>query len=684
MSGIGSATTSSSGSASSGSDVQYGTNVPPISFPGIASGIDYNSIINKYTQMTLEQETPLQNQITSLNSQQSELLKIQDLIGKFQDTFQAISDPANFTATKPTSSNSAAIAASTIAGTVATPGNYVIDSATLATATQISNDPGANGSFSETAALADAGASITPTNGSGTQGQITINGLQLSYDVNATTLQSFIASNASALASVGVTMSYDASTQAVTITSTQPLTLGSATDQGNLLQTLKLDTAQITDNGGTYTATSTSAIGGINVGAVFNTGQNAGFATAVTSGSFSINGVAFNVDSTTNNLNDILNEINQSSAGVIASYDQATDSVVLTAKADGPQGITLGSSGDTSNFLQAAGFLTNYQQANQLSAGATENVGNSAKIIYTDAAGTQHTVYSNSNDVTNVVPGVSLDLQQAVDGTAVAPVTISVAQDSGALQTAIGNWVTAYNALINEINTATQAPVVGTSTDSTTGTTSGAQLSGGGVLFNNDEVDAIKDQLVNLVSGYMDTGSSSYNSLASIGLTLDSSFSVSSASDTSDSSDSSDTSNSANGVTTQQEDGTSGQLQGLDVSALTSALSADPGAVAQLFTGANSVITQVGSYLTSVAGLPTQLTSGMAGTIPTQSLLSTVQSQNQDQISSLQQQISLITDQANMQADQLRAEFTNSETQIAELQSMQQSLGALGLTGSTS
>lgn len=194
MSGLGSATSSSS-SGSSGSSVQYGTNVPPISFPGIASGIDYNSIISKYTAMTLAQETPLQNQVSTLNSQQSEILKIQDLLAKYQDTFQAISDPANFTATNPTSSNSSAISASSVSGAVATPGNYVVNQATLATATQITNDPAANGTFSDTTALVNAGASITPNNGTATTGQITINGLQISYDVNSTTLQSFIATN---------------------------------------------------------------------------------------------------------------------------------------------------------------------------------------------------------------------------------------------------------------------------------------------------------------------------------------------------------------------------------------------------------------------------------------------------------------------------------------------------------
>jgi len=174
-----------------------------------------------------------------------------------------------------------------VSGTVATPGTYVITSATLATATQITNDSAANGAFSQTTALVNAGASITPENGTvGTTsaGQITINGAVFSYDVNSTTLQSFIADNSAALAAVGVTMTYDAATQEVTLSSTQPLTLGSATDQGNLLQVLKLDTAPITQSGGPYTATSTSSIGGINDGATLNTANNAGFATAITGG----------------------------------------------------------------------------------------------------------------------------------------------------------------------------------------------------------------------------------------------------------------------------------------------------------------------------------------------------------------------------------------------------------------
>ena len=667
MSSIGS--TSTSGGATT-----VGTNPPPISFPGIASGIDYNSIIQKYTDITLQQETPLQNKVTALNNQQAELFKIQDLIAKFQDSFQAVSDPANFTATAPTSSNSSAIAASSIAKSVATPGTYVITKSSLATATQLTNDPAANGAFNPNATLINAGASITPSNGpaGATNGKITIDGVTLQYDVNTQDLNTWITTIANpALAAAGVGASLAYSAGKVTVTSTQPLTLGSANDSGNMLQVLKLDTAQITFGGGVYTATSTANVGGINVGATLGGTGNAGFATAVTAGNFTINGVVFNVDPTANNLNDVLQQINTSSAGVIATYDTANDRIVLTAKNSGPQGISLGKSGDTSNFLQAAGFLTNYTQPNNLSAGSQLAVGKSAHVQYVDNAGTAHDVYSNTNDVTSVIPGVDLKLQQAVDGVLVGPVTISVAQDSTTLQNAIKSFVTSYNAVIDEINTSTQAPVIGTTTSSS-GQSQGQQLTTGGVLFNNQDVLALKDRIVGMVSGFGVTGSTSYNSFASVGLVLDSSFSVAAATSTN-----SQNTTSQNNVTQQTFAGTSGRLQDLDVSKLSAALAADSNAVAKLFTGAPSIVGQLGAYLTSVSGLPTQLTGALAGKIPAQPLFKTLTSTTSDQITSLQQQIKLVTDQANLQADRLRAEFVNSEAMIAGLQSMQSSLGAL-------
>jgi flagellar hook-associated protein 2 len=674
MSGIGSTSTASN------SSTPAGTNVPPVSFPGIASGIDYNAIIQKYTDLTLQQETPLKTNVTNLTNQNAELLKIQSLLGNFQDTFKTISDPANFNATAPTSTNTTAIAATAVAGGSATPGTYTITKTLLATATQYANDPAANGTFNSGVVLANAGASITPTNGTtgpNGKGQLTINGVAISYDVNSTTLTSLIAANSAALSAVGVTLT-DNGNGTVTVTSTQPLTLGAASDSGNLLQVLKLDTAPIAVAGGTYTATSTSKIGGINLGATFNTSNNAGFATAVTSGTFSINGVHFTVSASGNNLNNMISQINASSAGVVASYDQANDRVLITAKASGPQGVSFGAAGDTSNFLQAVGFLANAGTPNVFSAGAATTVGKSAEVDYVDNAGTAHVAFANSNTVTNVIPGVSLALQQAIGGaTGIAPVTISVAQDTTALTTAIGAFVTAYNAVIDEINSATVAPVVGSTTSSSTGTTSSQQLTTGGTLFNNQDILSLKDRLVSFVSGFGATGSRSINSLASVGLMLDNSFTVNSAT----SSNTANTS-SQNNVTTQSFAGTSGKLVALDTTKFATALATDANAVAKLFTGTTSIVGQLGAYLTSATGLPTQLVSGLAGKIPVHSLFSTLMDATNNQITSLQQQIQLVTDQANLQANALRAQFVASETLIAQLQSVQSSLGSL--TSSTS
>ena len=98
-SGVGSGTTS----AASGT---LG-NAPPVSFPGVSSGIDYNSIIEKYTADTLLQEQPVKTQITNLNAQNTALLKITNLIGSVQDSLTALSDPTTFGAFSADVSNTA-------------------------------------------------------------------------------------------------------------------------------------------------------------------------------------------------------------------------------------------------------------------------------------------------------------------------------------------------------------------------------------------------------------------------------------------------------------------------------------------------------------------------------------------------------------------------------------------------
>src|SRR5579859_5288147 len=93
-----------------------GTNAPPVSFPGIASGIDYNAIIQKLTSLTLSQNVSLNAQIATLNSANTELITINNLLNCVQNALGGLDDPALFNSWLATSSNSVEGSASWISG----------------------------------------------------------------------------------------------------------------------------------------------------------------------------------------------------------------------------------------------------------------------------------------------------------------------------------------------------------------------------------------------------------------------------------------------------------------------------------------------------------------------------------------------------------------------------------------
>jgi flagellar hook-associated protein 2 len=104
------------------------------------------------------------------------------------------------------------------------------------------------------------------------------------------------------------------------------------------------------------TGSSSSRLGAnIDAGALLSA---SGIHTEVTAGTFTINGVAFTIDPAANSLNDVLGQINASAAGVTASYDFATDTVVVENAAAGDTSlINFGGTGDDSNFLTVIGLL---------------------------------------------------------------------------------------------------------------------------------------------------------------------------------------------------------------------------------------------------------------------------------------------------------------------------------------
>ncbi len=79
---------------------------------------------------------------------------------------------------------------------------------------------------------------------------------------------------------------------------------------------------------------------------------------AVTAGTFTINGVAITVDPNADTLNDVVNRINTSGAGVVASLVTIDGRLRLELEAATPGGpLQIGAISDTSNFLSATSVL---------------------------------------------------------------------------------------------------------------------------------------------------------------------------------------------------------------------------------------------------------------------------------------------------------------------------------------
>lgn len=638
----------------------YGTNVAPISFPGIVSGIDYNEIIDKLSALSLAPTTQLNAQIATLNNANTELIKISNLLASVQTALGNLSNPDIFSTYQATSGDTNALTATGISGVTATPGLYTIESVKAATNTSIISSTAAGHSItdnnSENEPLIDSYASVVPTNGTNGEGSVTVDGVSISYNVNSqslTQILSNITSQVDSKADAGFLATLVNGVVQFT-SSDEQISLGSAEDQGNLLDVLKLSNAQLINSGAGGSITGTANVGGINPDASFDSTNDAGFVTAVTAGTFTINGVKITV-SAGQNLNDILNEINSSTAGVNAVFNSVTGQIELTNANSGPQSIVLGATGDTSNFLSAAGLTA--------ATGATTTVGQQSAIKIQNPDGTETTYYGNSNTVTDAIPGISL----SITGNTTTPFSLNVTQNTSLLVSTVQAFISTYNAAVNEINTATAPPIVEAAQLGSGGATS---VIPGGVLYGNDDITTVVSQFENILGGFLGDQNSAYNSLAQAGILLNSSFATVQATSLQDQTAQND------GVQETNQVGTNGELAPLNVNAFLQAYASNPNALKDLLVGSNSLTTQLGSYLTTVTGGPTLLDSGTVGTIPAVSLIQNYENGNNDTISSLQQQVTQITDSVNQQANILRSQFVSSESAIAGLQSEQQELAA--------
>jgi len=446
------------------------------------SGLDTSTIVDKLMLIERKGLDKLTKQKSQLLARQQAYRDLNTKVLSLRTAAKALSDSNTVLSYKATPSDTAKLSAT--ADATASAGIYNIE--ILAKSTQ-----------SKLVGASDVGAKIDPTKALNSAdvfgsafvgGTFTVNGQQFTVS-GSDTLNDVLSSIA---AMENMTASYSEADDTVTLASASaPLVLGSATDTSNFLALLKVESQTV--GGAPYSSTSSSKLGRLNVAAAMNDAGANGLRskTAVTnggegSGTLTINGVDISYDVAVDGLSDVLKRINDSSAGVTATFDATNDRLVLTNKTGGSTGITVA---DTKgNLGEALGLTT-----------GTMTYGSNAQIAINGGS----PVHSTDDVFTGAetgITGLSLTLTASSGST-----TVSVATDQDGLKSKLDAFVKAYNDVINFI--AEKTKTSGTGKDATVGPLNGLQ-----------DVMVLQRNLRSMLSQSVSGISSGPASLGSIGL----------------------------------------------------------------------------------------------------------------------------------------------------------------------
>ena len=413
------------------------TTMADLSLSGLASGLDWKSLVDSLMEIEAAPITRLQKE-QSTNTQRSNALgNIETKLTALQTASQKIKDASLFTGrtvTSATSSSSWKLSAT--AGTAA--GSHTLAVTQLATKARRDGAVNITGGLATTSDVTGVTLATMRTASVVTSGTFTINGAKVT--VATTDSLDDIFDRIATATGDDVTATYDPVADKVTLASASnaKIVFGASNDTSNFLAVLKLannDSASVTSYG-----TLGSARTGNNLAA-------SGLTTPITAvdgdgaGTFSINGVAINYNVNTDSLNTILKRINASGAGVSATYDAVNDRVQLDNSTTGDLGMTL---------TEASGGLLG---ALGLTSGFTSTRGKNAEFSIDGGP----TLISSSNTLDSAMLGVT-GLAVTVDSATTQ--TLTVAADTGKMKDNINSFIDAYNAVQTIIDTATKVTTV--------------------------------------------------------------------------------------------------------------------------------------------------------------------------------------------------------------------------------
>ncbi len=445
---------------------------------GLASGFDWRTMVDQLVDLDRIPQRRLLREQAELFDKNSTYQSLQTELGVLKGRVENLSEGDLFDSRKVNIGNETLVEAKIDPG--ATLGSHSITVSQLATASNLSGTSSIGSSLNSTSDVSALTLSSAPFRNAITDGTITVDGKRI--DITSSQSLQDVFDAISTATSGTVTGTYNPSTDAIQLSSTSEIVLGSANDTSNFLQEAQLF------NNGTGTVSSSKALGKIQTSASLNASN---YTTAVSdggagAGEFKINGISIAFDASTDSLENVIDRINQSQSGVLASYDAASDRVILTNQSTGDLGVSV--EDVTGNFLAATGLT-----AGTLSRGQ--------HLQFTINGGETLTSYSNTAD-SNVTGVSGLSLTALQTGTT----SVTVESDRGAIEKGINDFVSQFNKVQSFIDKHTA-----TSTNSLGSVTAG-------VLNGESEVESIASQLRSIVTGEISGLNASMNHLNEIGI----------------------------------------------------------------------------------------------------------------------------------------------------------------------
>jgi len=396
------------------------------SVSGLISGLDSDTLITQLMQIERQPILRLQDKIAALEKEQEALSNLRTQLQTLRNRAQDFRFNNTFSAFG-TATSEETVATAELSSANPVVGAFTLDITQLATATTANSGAVLGAAIDPDAALDSAG-----INASIEAGTFTINGVEFTVDPTTQSLNDILSAiNGSA---AGVTATYDAGTDTVTFENntagdTALINFGASEDESNLLDVLSVTEAtQATGGSGQTTVTGTRNLGAVDATAGLSATNFA--AGAITSGTFSINGVSISVDPTEDTLLDVLERINSSDAQVTATMDTATDTIRFVSDTLGSRTIKFGGSGDTSNFLS----ITNLSAASQTAGKDAQFTVNGGPVIT-----------RNTNEVSDAISGVTVNLRSVGES------TITVSSDNEAILEDVQAFIDEFNTAVSSI-----------------------------------------------------------------------------------------------------------------------------------------------------------------------------------------------------------------------------------------